>query len=170
MRARWNVRCVLVACVTGITLQVAQLGHAAAVPQTTAELTANSSDVVRGEVLSLESQWNDDETFIFTIVTLRVDERYKGNVGIHSEVTILVPGGEVGEVGLGVEHAAKFEEGQEVIVFLRSIEGGRFSVTAWEQGKFTLENGQVKETQVPVASFEEEIRSALDVVPGGEEE
>ncbi len=134
---------------------------AAMIEQTVAQLAGGSTDIVGGQVLSVISEWNETETFIFTRVNIRVDETHKGALPVPATITVIVPGGEVGEIGLGVEHAPQFEVGQEVIVFLRLLQPPLYAVTAWEQGKFTVENGEVMEKRASVSSFIEEIREAL---------
>ncbi|RME25903.1 MAG: hypothetical protein D6800_07115 [Candidatus Zixiibacteriota bacterium] len=125
------------------------------------ELAAQSSEVVRATVETKESRWNDAHNFIFTYVTLRVTNTYTGTAPVASRLKVLVPGGEIDGVGLAVEHAPRFETGQEVITFLRVIEGTVYGVTGWEAGKFTVEQTRVKETDQPVTDFENALRRAV---------
>lgn len=161
MKERLSFLTLLWLCLATVGLWLGQPATAAMVEQTVGQLAANSSDIISGEVLAKESWWNESETFIFTSVTIRVNELYKGALAVLSTVTVVVPGGKVGEVGLGVEHAARFEVGEEVIVFLTPLEDSTYRVTAWKQGKYTLEEGRVKEKRISVSSFEDEIRKAL---------
>ncbi len=161
MKRTLSVLAALSLCLAAAGSWLAQSATAAMVEQTVAQLTASSSDIISGEVLAKESWWNEDETFIFTSVTIQVNDLYKGTLAVPSTVTVVVPGGEVGETGLGVEHAAQFEVGEKVIVFLRPSEDSTYWVTGWEQGKYTVEDGQVKEKRISVSAFEDEIRKAL---------
>ena len=138
-----------------------RLANAAMVELTTNDLVAQSSDIVGARVLSIKSQWNPEKNFIFTTVTLQITESYKGTIAVSSTADVIVPGGEVDGVGLGVEHAAKFKPGENIIVFLRSTDGSAYAVTGWEQGKYTIEQGQVRERGIPLAKFTSEIREAL---------
>ena len=135
--------------------------HAAMIPQTVKQLTARSDQVVRGEVATLRSWWDSTHAYIFTTATIRVTEVYKGTVPVESEVSIVVPGGIVGETGFGVEHAPRFVVGEDVIVFLTPIEDGQYRVTGWEAGKYTIKNGLVLERQVSVDIFQAQIRAAV---------
>ena len=128
---------------------------------TVAELTAQASDIIRGDVTAIESYWNESETFIFTGVTLKVAQIFKGELTIPSEITVEIPGGKVGDIGLGVEHAPHFETGQQVILFLSEQNDSTYHVTGWEKGKFTLEKETVKETGKTISSFQDEINQAL---------
>jgi hypothetical protein len=125
------------------------------------ELADQSGEVVAATVASKESRWNETEDFIFTTVTLRVTTTYAGDALESDVLTVLVPGGEVDGVGLGVEHAADFTVGEEVIVFLRQLEDNVYGVTGWEQGKFTVTEGRVQEKDLPVADFEQQIREVV---------
>ncbi len=145
-------------------LAVAVVGgaaNAAVVLQTTQDLTGNSSDIIHGQVLSAEGEWNDEHTFIFTRVDLKVSEQFKGTLELESTITVMAPGGAVGEVGLKVEHAPQFEVGEQVILFLTPLEDGQFRVTAWEQGKFTIEEDKIKETGLDLSVFLDEIKAGL---------
>lgn len=135
--------------------------HAAVVLQTTADLSGNSSNIIRGQVLSTEARWNDEHTFIFTRVDLKVGTQYLGTLAIESNLIVMTPGGEVGEMGLKVEHAPQFEVGQEVILFLTPQEDGQFRVVAWEQGKFTIEEDKIVETGRDLSVFLDEIKASL---------
>jgi len=131
---------------------------AVAIPQTTKQLVNNSSDVIRGKVTSTASRWNDAHTGIFTEVEIDISDIVLGSIEKGRTISVYVPGGVVGDTGLHVEHAAQFEEGEEVVVFLTQIQG-RYGVTSWEMGKFTVQNGAVKEKNVPASEFINEIKS-----------
>ncbi len=161
MKLRNGFKAALLLCMATAASWLAQPAAAVMIEQTVADLVGNSSDIISGEVLTMESWWNESKTFILTTVTIQVNELQKGALAVPSTVTVVVPGGKVGSTGLGVEHAPQFEVGEEVIVFLTPLEGTDYRVTAWEQGKYTLENGQVKEKGVSVFLFKEEIRKAL---------
>jgi hypothetical protein len=161
MRVKWYNLSALLLCLAVIGVGLVLPAKGAMIEQTLAQLTAKATDIISGEIIAKESQWNQDSTFIFTTVSIQVNELLKGSLAVPSTVEVLVPGGEVGDVGLGVEHAAQFEVGEEVIVFLSLLEGNYYGVTAWEQGKYTVENGQVVEKRMSVSSFKEEIRKAL---------
>jgi len=132
---------------------------AVTIPQSIESMTKESSDVVRGVVLSQQSQWNADHDYIYTTVKIRVAEAVKGSLAADREIEIFTPGGQVGDTGLFVEHAAVFTDGEEVVLFL-----GRsatfYEVTAWEQGKVTVENGTAVEKQMPLDTLINRIRAA----------
>jgi hypothetical protein len=146
-----------------------QSASAAMTEVTLPQLTDQSSVIIGGKVLSKDSWWNSDKTLIFTTVKVRVDESLKGVVSPDDTISIMVPGGEIDGVGLGVEHAAQFEVGEEVILFLRPAEDSHYVVTAWEQGKLTIIDDRVEEKDDSVESVINQILDALKETPESEE-
>ena len=140
---------------------VAPRADAAMVEQTLQQLTAQADRIVQGSVLATASQWDASHSYIFTTVALRASEVIKGTIAVDSTVLVVVPGGEVGGVGYGVEHAPHFTRGEAAIVFLTDLGDGRFRVTGWEQGKFTVNNNKVVEKRISVQQFKDQIREAL---------
>ncbi len=135
-------------------------GLAVIIPQTVNQLADNSTHILRAKVESKAAHWNETHNYIFTYVTLQVKEQYKGKLTLPSMITVVVPGGAVGDTGLTVEHAASFSVGEDVVVFL-SKRGLVFDVTSWELGKYTVVNGLVKEKKLPLADFAAAIRKAI---------
>jgi len=162
MRRRLMIQRLLLTALLLSATCLAGPAWAALAEVSTAELIHRSSDVVRAEVLSIESAWNEPKDFILTTVTLRVTEVYKGTVEASSTVDVIVPGGEVDGIGLGVEHAPQFEIGQNVIVLLRPTDEPVFAVVGWEMGKFTVHEDHVVEKGVSLEEFRTEIRRVVD--------
>jgi hypothetical protein len=101
-------------------------------------LTKSSQVVVRGTVKNVSSRWTRDGGRIMTDAVIEVAETWKGTA--RTQVTVMQPGGEVGDVGQLVHGTVKFRPGDEVVVFL---EGGRgtehFLLTGMVQGRFKVE-------------------------------
>ena len=119
-------------------------GAAAAVvrPATVEQLAREADAVVRGRVERIASRWAPDRRHIVTAVTLRVARVLRGAAA--DRVTLLVAGGEVGEVGQSVDASPAFEEGEEAVVFLRRTPGGEHLVHGLAQGKFRVEGGEAR--------------------------
>lgn len=105
-------------------------------------LARTSDVVVRGHVLKSEPRLTKDGARIVTDTEIEVAETHKGAPG--RTVTVMQPGGVVGEVGQKVDGVAPFEPGEEVVVFLEQ-RGTRYLVTGMVQGKWRVERsgGQV---------------------------
>lgn len=102
------------------------------------ELTRQADSVLQGRVTATRADWTADKRTIETEVTVTVDSAWKGAVPADRTFTLRVPGGEVGEVGVMVEHAPLFATGEDVVVFLEARPEGGLRVSADEQGKYTV--------------------------------
>jgi hypothetical protein len=115
---------------------------AAAAPATTLlaldvpALTQGSSVVARAKVVSVTPRWTRDGARIMTDAVLDVTEPWKGAPA--SRITVMQPGGVVGEVGQLVHGTARFTPGEDVVVFLEP-RGERYLLTGMLQGKFKVE-------------------------------
>jgi len=95
-------------------------------------LTRMSTAVVHAQVTDMRSAWNDDKTFIFTYVTLRVEETFHG--AAPETVVVRVPGGKVGDYVVEMEGAPRFTKDDDVVVFLGRWDDGAPMVAGYHQG------------------------------------
>jgi hypothetical protein len=105
------------------------------------QLSISSPTIIRGTVLRKWSDYEADGKYIVTFITFRVSEKVKGEP--KDTVTVVVPGGAVGNLGLEVSHTPKFRIGEDVIVFISDDYRGRATVTEWRQGKISILNDNV---------------------------
>ncbi len=110
------------------------------------ELTRSSDAVVRGKVVRTESRWSSDRMRIYTEIELEVSESLKGAPA--KRITLVQPGGVVGDIGQTVSGLASFSPGEDVVVFLRK-KGPRFAVNGLGQGKYAVRPG--KDGKTPLA-------------------
>lgn len=107
-------------------------------------LTRKADLVVVGTVTHTAARWVEGR--IVTRVTLTPSQVLKGSPG--ETVTIEVLGGEVDGIGQLVSGMARFEVGEETVVFLeRAAETHR--VVGLAQGKFRVERGPTGVALVP---------------------
>jgi len=138
------------------------------------ELTSEADSILIGEVKKIESRWNEERTLIYTYVTISVKQYTKALSSQEQieEIIVKVPGGEVGDIGLRVSDTPQFREGEEVFLFLRSEEVPVFLVTGLFQGKYTIEEGRVKNRilglNVPLGSFISQIEGTLQKARGSQ--
>ena len=85
-------------------------------------MVSQADDIALGRVESQRARWTADHTAIITEVTLRVERGMKG-VRDGERITLLREGGEVDGMGMLVRGAARFEAGEEVLVFLERRDG-----------------------------------------------
>ena len=138
------------------------------------ELTSEADSILIGKVEKIESRWNEERTLIYTYVTISVKQYTKtlSGVGEVQEIIVKVRGGEVGDIGLRVSDTPQFREGEEVFLFLRMEKLPLFSVAGLFQGKYTIEEGRVKNRilglEVPLDSFISQIKGILQKAKRGQ--
>jgi len=138
------------------------------------ELTSQADSILIGKVEKIESRWNEEKTLIYTYVTISVKQYTKAlsGAGEVQEIIIRVRGGEVGDIGLRVSDTPQFREGEEVFLFLRMEEVPVFLVAGLFQGKYTIEEGRVKNRilglDVPLDSFISQIKGTLEKAKGSQ--
>ncbi len=120
-------------------LGTAGAAHALMVEVPLDRLVAGSEAVVQARVVTVESHWTGDRSTIGTDVLLSVEESWFGAHAAGVPLRLQVEGGEVGDVGVWVEHQPRFTAGEHVLLFLATDPSARLRVNALEQGKFRLE-------------------------------
>ena len=101
-------------------------------------LSKDSDVIITGKVIDKESSWNESKSRIYTKTTVQVDEYLKGT-NAEQSVEIRTPGGEVGDVGELYSHMPRFENEEEVLVFLRKDDKIKeYRVQNGEEGKITI--------------------------------
>ncbi len=107
-------------------------------PKLGLEVLANKAElIVQGKVTARQSEWNADQTRIYTRVTITVEQYIKGQQ-VEQTVVVTHLGGEVGDVGEVYGGAVRFDENEEVLVFLNKDQQGRLRVTGNAQGKYSI--------------------------------
>ncbi len=105
-------------------------------PADVESLTASADAVVYAQVVRRSSAWGAGGGEIFTTVVLRPIETWKGDA--EKEISVLVPGGEVGELAQTVDGVARFRDDEQVVVFLRRRVGSVYSIDHFALGKFAV--------------------------------
>ena len=146
------------------TILLVSMGSALMVEISLDDLVRESQSVLTGNVKAIRCAWNEEKTEIYTYVTISVSDRVKGGDG-QKEIILRHLGGEVGEIGMGVSDAPKFEQGQDVLVFLGPPDDeGVSEVVGACQGKYTIESGQVLEKKVALTDFLSMVKAVLKQV------
>lgn len=127
---------VLLACLSGAA-QTA-LATTVVVPPDD-DLIIGARAIVRGKVLSVGSGFDEQQSRIFTYITLRVREVIKGHI---AERTIILkePGGQVGTQGSIIFGTPQFKPDEEVFLYLDTWNDGSLRVHQMYLGKFSIIN------------------------------
>jgi hypothetical protein len=124
------------------------------------DLAVGADCILVGTVEDIKSEWNRDRTVIYTYIKFSVENSIKGCLD-QKEVTIRVPGGQVGDISMHVPTAPTFEAGEKTLVFLEVEDDGSLHVPGGFQGKFTIQDNVVLGPDVPLPDFVKEIQSIL---------
>jgi hypothetical protein len=100
-------------------------------------LVQRSDAIVIGDVVRLESQWNENKTQIYTFVYLNISDSLKGSP--NKQIAIKKLGGTVGEITMTLKPDFELQSGEKVLVFLKKFsDSDLYYVTDWKYGKFTI--------------------------------
>lgn len=127
-----------------------RLGAALTKAATFDEKVANSAAIVLGHVVKKDSRWDDQHRYILTYTTFRIEKSYKGLDG-QQEITVVTPGGRVGEVIQDTSGVPDFVEGSDRVVFVRNSSAGP-TVLYFDQGAYDVAKNGAERVVQPVAS------------------
>ena len=139
-------------------LAVAALPAGATVPDyAVADLSAFSTEVVVGQVLDATAAWQDwpwGGRVIMTTYTVRVAEVLKG--APEATISVVVPGGRVGETRILASEAPELTVGQSAALFLKKDLQGlpRYWVFGLERGVFDLVGAEARSHAPDVAPLQ----------------
>jgi hypothetical protein len=85
----------------------------------TNELAKRADLIAVADVLSVQSAWDQRHVKILTTIELSVVESWKGSAQPASHITVVQPGGTVGDVAMVVFGLSQFTPGERTLVFLR---------------------------------------------------
>jgi hypothetical protein len=105
-------------------------------PLSFSELVGDSIAIVHGRVAEVRGQWTADRRGIESRVRIEAIDYFKGDLG--DEVTVRVPGGQVGTFVNIIPGAARFAEGERVVLFLKATGPSIPIVTGTTQGVFRV--------------------------------
>jgi hypothetical protein len=95
----------------------------------------NAATIVLGKVVSQQSQWDASRSRILTYSTFHVEKTLKGANA--QQVTVITPGGVVGDVAQEFVGVPRFAQGDEHVVFVRNTKAGP-TVLYFDQGAYRV--------------------------------
>lgn len=156
---RINLLCAMVIVVGFYSASYAQLTSSEV-----ESMSKNADLIITGKVVEQNSSWNESKTRIYTQATIQVEEYLKGSNN-NKPVVVSYPGGEVGEVGELYSHMPRFEDNEEVLVFLKKEDKStNYKVVNGEEGKINIvtdprRGEKVTSSNVSVSSLKAQIKS-----------
>jgi hypothetical protein len=101
------------------------------------DLIIGARAIVKGKVLSMDCQLDEQTGRIFTYVRVRVQEVLKGEI-TERQVVLKEEGGQVGSRGSTIFGAARFSGGERVLLYLDTRRDGSLRVYQMFMGKFSI--------------------------------
>jgi len=98
------------------------------------QLVTSASQIIVGEVVSKNAAWDASHRRILSTIEVKTEECWKG--AAKELVTIVQPGGTVGEIEMTVHGMPKFTVGERLLLFLRG--NSQFQVVGMSEGKRPL--------------------------------
>jgi hypothetical protein len=130
-------------------------------------MSKNADIIITGKVVEQNSNWNENNTRIYTQATIQVEEYLKGSNN-SGPVIVSYLGGEVGDVGEMYSHMPRFENNEEVLVFLKKDDKStNYKVFNGEEGKINVINDpktgeKVTTSNVQINSLKAQIKSYIN--------
>ena len=121
-----------------LTMAPTPAAAATVVPLTLEEMEALATDIIVGTVHSTKAEWDKDHRIIETRVKIRVDQPVKGKGKGGKLVTVVVPGGVVGEIGMRQSGAAVFHPGERVLLLAEPKRPSELRPVGLFQGKMAI--------------------------------
>jgi hypothetical protein len=100
------------------------------------EKVDRAAAIVVGKVVAQQSAWDANRERILTYSTFRVEQTLKGHPS--QEITIVTPGGTVGDIAQDYIGVPRFNTGGEHVVFVKNTKAGP-TVLFFEQGAYRVE-------------------------------
>lgn len=113
------------------------------IPPTFDALVSSAATIFVGEVMNIRSEWETTPNgrAIITLVTFRVEDVWKGDLGAVTQLEFL--GGEIGDVGMRVEGSPVFRLGQRDVLFVNSIVRAVSPLVGFMHGRMRVERDTV---------------------------
>jgi hypothetical protein len=131
------------------------------------EKVDNAAGIVLGKIVGTRSQMDPSGRWIVTYSTIRVEKAMKGQPS--SELTIVMPGGHVGNLNQSTIGIPAFHDGDERVIFLKQTKLGP-TVLYFDQGAYDVSKDERGERIVtPVQSDAVRIDTQRGVAVAAEE-
>jgi len=102
------------------------------------ELAGSSDYIIHGVVSSVTADWNEEHTLIYTTIDIDLRDQFAGEP-LGGALRLRQLGGTVDGIDQAVLPTLPgYVKGEEVLLFLRSVQGGQLVVSGLTQGKFTV--------------------------------
>jgi hypothetical protein len=112
------------------------------VAQTLQEMATTSDLIVLGVVTETHAELEDGN--IVTLTEIEVEQQWGPAASGATTITVVTPGGRVGDLATRVAGTETFNPGERVVIYLRRNGDDRFSSSALAFSKFTVRAGDTE--------------------------
>ena len=126
----------------------------------TKKLTEKSNFIIIGKIDEILYEFDEQMNMIFTIINISNEQIIKGDNKIKN-IKLLLPGGMINGKQMHVDGIPEFKSGEKVLLFLEPEIKNSYRVTGWYQGKFTVEGNIIKEKNILLEKFIQEIENFI---------
>ena len=123
----------------GLSLLCSYSAATTILPVTFDESVSKAEQIFIGWVEEIRSEFNDDETQIYTYATFQVLETIEGTEPQDSAYTIRLTGGQVGDKHLVIVGMPEFEIGEMVLLFVHLNNRAMCPIVGWSQGYYRID-------------------------------
>lgn len=124
-------------------------GATVSIAATFDEKVEHAAAIVHGRAVKQETRYDEDRKLILTYTTFEVEKALKG--GTPNLVTVVTPGGRLGDVQMTTIGVPQFREGSENVLFLKNTRRGP-TVLYFDQGAYDVVSSRGEKVVVPVAT------------------
>jgi hypothetical protein len=141
-----------------LCLLLSSVSSAILMDMTKEELIANCDDIIIGRVKSIESKWNDERNFIYTYVSVEIQEQMKGE-SLGTVCTLQIQGGTIGDTSLWVEDMPVFVDGSNILLHIFMKDNGYPDVYGACTGLLIIENNNIVDYKMTIPQFKDLVES-----------
>ena len=123
-------------------------------PVSDLQLVCEATDIIHGEIIDVQGNWDKDGQAIWTTATVLVRKALKGFLASDSQIQVKEVGGTVDDYTIKAEGFPTFRSGEEVVFLLRpwGDESGTYRVWGYGRGMFSVE--RKKDLQPAVSRYD----------------
>ncbi len=146
--------------------QTEQVLFQPAIPLSTQEalrlenLVIEADLILTGTVMGIDSYWNAEATFIFTDISLSVENVIKGETSFQA-ITVVVKGGHVGDKILKIEGFPELSLNQKLQLFLKQQDENKYIITGWQNGIYVISGGRI-DNDTSLSQFLAQVRQIME--------
>jgi hypothetical protein len=124
------------------------------------DMVVGARAILRGKVVAIESSFDEHNGRIYTYITVKVQEVFKGQIA-ERKIVLKELGGQVGDRASVVFGNPQFKKGEKVLLYLDTWADGSLRTYQMFLGKFNIENDPLTGEEIAFRSSPDENTTIL---------